>query len=346
MQDISPSYRSDACCEPRRDWLKVVRAYREPDVTRSVIEILITAIPLVALWFLAWLALSVSYLLTLLLTVPAAGLMVRLFLIQHDCGHGAFFRTRRTNNWVGRIIGVFTLTPYDLWQVKHAMHHATSGNLCERGDGDVATLTVEEYQARPFLGRLMYRLYRHPVVMFGLGPAYLFLLNHRVPTGSQFMNAYWPWASAMGTNLGIALVAGTLIWMVGLGPFLAVQLPITLLAATIGVWLFYIQHQFEDTYWTERDGWDHQDAALYGSSYYDLPPVLRWFTANIGIHHVHHLYSRVPFYRLDKILKDHPELTQIRRMTLLESLSTIGLSLWDEQRQRLVRFNEVHPATS
>ncbi|MFM1815685.1 MAG: hypothetical protein RLZ98_2380 [Pseudomonadota bacterium] len=328
----------------RSDWTKILKPYRTPCNRRSIFELLVTVAPLVGLWTLAWLALQVSYVLTLALAVPAAGLLVRLFLIQHDCGHGAFFTSRKANTWLGRVLGVFTLTPYDLWQRKHALHHATSGNLGERGMGDVATLTVAEYRARSWWGRLVYRLYRHPVIMFGLGPAYLFLLNHRLPSGMMLNNGLWPWVSAMGTNVGIAGVAVFLAWCVGWQAFLLVQLPITLLAASIGVWLFYIQHQFEDTYWASSEDWNHQDAALLGSSYYELPRILRWFTANIGVHHVHHLTSRIPFYRLQKILRDHPELRNLRRMTLRDSLRTVGLSLWDEHRQRLVRFSDVRMA--
>ena len=323
-----------------RDWTKLLRHHCRPDHRRSAIEIAATVIPLIALWILAWLALSVSIFLTLLITVPAAGFLVRLFLIQHDCGHSALFKQRHINHWVGRVIGVFTLTPYDVWRHKHTIHHATSGNLHHRGTGDVRTLTIEEYQALPFWSRLQYRLYRHPLVLFILGPAYIFLLQHRIPSGLMKTGQYWPWISAMTTNLAIAFVCTIMIWLVGLYPFLIIQLPITLLAASIGVWLFYIQHQFEDTYWAEEPQWNHQEAALFGSSYYDLPHILRWTTANIGIHHVHHLLSRIPFYRLDDILKEHPELRNIRRLTLWDSIATINLSLWDERNKRLVTFRQ------
>lgn len=336
--------RSSAVCSPptlHRDWTKTLKSYREPSLSRSILEILFTIVPFVALWATAWFALSISYVLTLALTLPAAGLLVRLFMIQHDCGHGAFFRNRNANKWVGRVLGVFTLTPYDVWQYKHAQHHATSGLLDKRGIGDVATLTVEEYRARNLWGKLVYRLYRHPIVMFGLGPSYLFVLNHRLPSGMMWKNGYWPWLSTMTTNLGILAVCALMIWLVGLEAFLMVQIPITLLASSIGVWLFYIQHQFEDTYWESAPKWDHQDAALLGSSYYELPTVLRWFTANIGIHHVHHLMSRIPFYRLHQILKDYPELRNLRRINFVQSLSTIGLGLWDEHQKRMIRFRDL-----
>ncbi len=314
--------------------------YREPNHLRSAVEIAITILPLFLLWAIIWLALDVGYWIGLVLVVPAAGFLVRLFMIQHDCGHGAFFRSRLANDWVGRIIGVLTLTPYDCWRRAHAIHHATSGNLDRRGVGDIDTLTVREYQSRSTWDQLRYRLYRHPLVLFGLGPAYLFLLQQRLPVG--FMRDGWrPWLSAMATNLAIALVCAVLIWAVGLGTFLLVHLPITLLGASIGVWLFYVQHQFADTFWAHNEDWDVREAALYGSSHYDLPAVLRWFTANIGMHHVHHLSSRIPFYRLPQALRAHPEIARIGRITLRESLRCVRLTLWDETNRRLISFQEL-----
>jgi acyl-lipid omega-6 desaturase (Delta-12 desaturase) len=296
-------------------------------------------------WVLMWAALSTGYWVGLLLAVPAAGFLVRLFMIQHDCGHGSFFRRRRANDWVGRVIGVLTLTPYDFWRHSHALHHANSGNLDHRGFGDVDTLTVREFLALSRWHKLMYRLYRNPIVMFGVGPMYLFVLQHRLPVG--LMRSGWHfWLSTMATNLGIAVLAATMVWLVGLGPFLLVQLPITLLAGSIGVWLFYIQHQFEDTFWARDEGWNFHEAALHGSSHYELPSVLRWFTANIGVHHVHHLCSRIPYYRLPRVLRDHPELAAVGRLTLRESLRCVRMVLWDEGRRRLISFREMHILTS
>ena len=277
---------------------------------------------------------------SLLITVPAAGFLVRLFMIQHDCGHGAFFRHRLANDWVGRIIGVLTLTPYDFWRQAHAVHHASSGNLDRRGLGDVTTLTVREYLALSFWGRLRYRLYRHPIVMFVIGPVYLFVLRQRLPIG-MLRDGWRPWISTMATNCAIALVAAVLIWFVGIGPFLLVHLPITLISGSIGVWLFYVQHQFDPTFWAREDEWTLHQAALYGSSYYDLPAILRWFTANIGVHHVHHLCSRIPYYRLPKALRDYPELKGVSRLTLLQSFRCVRLVLWDESGRRLISFREM-----
>ncbi|HEX5847016.1 MAG TPA: fatty acid desaturase [Rhodoplanes sp.] len=319
---------------------RILARYREPSHFRSAVEIATTILPFVLLWATMWFVLDLGYWIGLVLAVPAAGFLVRLFMIQHDCGHGAFFRQRLANDWVGRVIGVLTLTPYDCWRRAHAIHHATSGNLDRRGVGDIDTLTVNEYRSRSRWGRLRYRMYRHPFVMFAVGPAYLFLLQQRVPVG--FMRAGWrPWLSAMATNLAIVLASATVIWFVGLGPFLLIHLPITLLGASIGVWLFYVQHQFAETSWAHDDSWDVHEAALRGSSHYDLPVILRWFTANIGIHQVHHLCSRIPFYRLPQALRDHPELAWIGRITLGESLRCVRLTLWDETRRRLISFREL-----
>ncbi len=298
-----------------------------------------TAVPFAALWVGASIISQTSIVLALVLAVLAAGFMVRLFMIQHDCGHGALFSSRSANDWVGRVIGVFTLTPYDFWRQSHALHHAGSGNLDRRGIGDIEMLTVREYQASSWQGQIRYRLYRHPLVMFGLGPAWLFICQYRLPFGLMRAGAV-PWSSTLITNLGIAIPTAALIWLIGFWPFIAVQLPITLMAATTGVWLFYVQHQFEDTHWASEEEWDFQHSALHGSSHYDLPAVLRWFTGNIGIHHVHHLSSKVPFYRLPEVLKDHPVLRDIGRITFWQSLSLTNLVLWDESAKRLISFRE------
>ena len=328
------------CPSDARSWTQILARYRTPSSVRSIVELAITAGPLALLWLLMWATLDLGYWLCLLLAVPAAGFLVRLFMIQHDCGHGAFFRQRLANDWIGRLIGVLTLTPYDFWRRTHAIHHSTSGNLDRRGTGDIDTLTVHEYLARSRWGRLRYRVYRHPIVMFGIGPAYLFIVQHRLPVG--LMRAGWqPWLSAMATNIAIAALVTTIIWFIGVGAFLLVHLPIMLLAASIGVWLFYVQHQFEDTVWAHDRAWNLHEAALHGSSYYRLPHVLRWFTANIGAHHIHHLCSRIPSYRLPCVLRDFPELSGISQLTLVQSFKCVRLVLWDEDQQRLISFREV-----
>lgn len=312
--------------------------YQRPSHRRSAFEIAVTAAPLAALWTLALFAVNRGWWWGVVLTVPAAVFLVRLFMIQHDCGHASFFRSPTANAWTGRIIGVLTATPYDYWRRTHAIHHATSGNLDRRGLGAVDTLTVEEYRARPWLLRVAYRLYRHPLVMFGLGPGYMFVLQHRAPIG--LMREGRAWLSVLGNNLGLALLIVPQVLLAGPTAFLAVHLPIVVLAASIGVWLFYLQHQFEGAYWARNDRWTLHDAALRGSSYLHLPPVLRWFTANIGAHHVHHAGSKIPFYRLPKVMDDHPQLKTMSRITLADSFRAMRLSLWDEAHGRLVSFRE------
>lgn len=322
-----------------RDLLKVLARYREPDHGRSVFELAVTAIPFVVLCAAAWWVLPISYWLSLAFVVPAAIFLLRLFMIQHDCGHGAFFRRRSVNDWVGRILGVLTFTPYDVWRRSHATHHATSGNLDKRGIGDVDTHTVREYRSMPRWRRIAYRLHRHPLILFGIGPVYYFLLRNRLPVGiSQGDRRFW--VSAMGTNIAIFSTAGILIYFLGAGPFLLVQLPVIILASSIGVWLFYVQHQFENTYWADDDDWNVHDAALHGSSHYHLPGLMGWLTAHIGVHHVHHLSSRIPYYRLPQVLQDIPEFAPIGRMTLLQSLGCVKLHLWDEDQRRLISFSE------
>ncbi len=341
---MEPLTTIDITAEPRA-LKRTLGDYRTPRLARSVLELMATAIPFAALWILMWATLSAGYWLGLLFAVPAAGFLVRLFMIQHDCSHGSFFPSRAANDWVGRAIGVLTLTPYDLWRHSHALHHASSGNLDRPRIGGIDTLTVREFQGLPLRQRLRYRLYRHPLVLFGLGPTYLFLLDHRLPVG--FMRAGWmPWLSTMSTNAAIALLVTAMIWLVGVIPFLLVQLPITLLASSIGVWLFYVQHQFEETLWEHEDDWTFHETALHGSSHYDLPGPLRWLTANIGIHHVHHLCSRIPSYRLPEVLRDHPQLRHIGRLTLSQSLASVPLVLWDEEKRRLVSFAEERTATT
>ena len=319
------------------DLTRALLRYRDPDLRRALFEIGVTVIPLVLLWSLMWLSLDVGYWLTLLLALPTAGFMVRLFIIQHDCGHGAFFANSAANAWLGRVLGVFTLTPFDYWKRNHAIHHGTSSNLDRLGIGDIDTLTVEEYRGKSRLGRFLYRCYRSAPVMFVIGPAYMFFLQHRLPL-HQMRQGWRPWVSTMATNLAIAAMVVGLAWLLGLKPFLMVHLPVMALAASMGVWLFYVQHQFEDVRWARGAEWGHHDAAMLGSSHYDLPAPLRWLSGNIGIHHIHHLNSRIPYYRLPSVLKDHPELKAVGRVTLRDSLRLARLSLWCERQQKLVSF--------
>jgi omega-6 fatty acid desaturase (delta-12 desaturase) len=335
---------ADSIVSGAKGWAGRLGAYKKPDNRRATFELVVTVVPLAAVWFLMWALSGASPLLSLLLAPAAGALLVRLFMIQHDCGHGAFFSSRRTNDWTGRVLGVMTLTPYDFWRHSHALHHAGSGNLDRRGIGDIDTLTVDEYLARDRWGRMRYRLYRHPLVMFGIGPAYLFLLQHRLPLGAMG-KGIMPWASTQLTNLGvIALVAG-LAWLTGPSTFILVHVPMVIIGSAIGVWLFYIQHQFEGTYWERETQWSHSDSALHGSSFYDLPKVLMWVTGYIGVHHVHHLSSRIPFYRLPDVLAEHPEIRKIGRITLTESLGSVWLTLWDPERKMMVPFSALKPAS-
>jgi len=300
-------------------------------------------VPLVGIWVVLWFLLHAGTVLSgiafVLLLLPGGGLMVRLFILQHDCGHGSMFGSKFVNDWVGRFLGVFTFTPYDYWRKLHAGHHATSGDLDRRGVGDIDTLTVAEYKAKSKLGKLRYRLYRNPFVMFGLGPAYMFLLRHRLPVGAM-KEGLTGWISTLATNVGIVVMTLLLIKFAGLGAFVLIQLPMVVLGASIGVWLFYVQHQYEETYWDTRPEWSRENGALQGSSYYDLPKPIMWITGYIGIHHVHHLSSRIPFYKLPKVIKAHPELKEIGRLKFWESLRCVHLALWDENSKKLISFSD------
>lgn len=321
-------------------WLKILAGYRKPDTARSLYELVVTVVPFVVIWAAASVAVHFGYWLGLILVVPAAAFLLRLFMLQHDCGHGSFFGRRRWDDWTGRAIGVLTLTPYDYWRRAHATHHASAGNLDERGVGDIMTLTVSEYRALASRGKLAYRLYRNPLVMFGLGPAFLFLLKQRLPFGMMRSGAM-PWVSTMATNAAVVTLAVLLIWIMGIAPFFLIHLPVVLLAGSAGVWLFYVQHQFEDTHWSKPPEWSFPHAAIHGASYYDLPAPLCWITCNIGIHHVHHLSSKVPFYRLPEVLRDFPELASRGRIGMRDSLRCVRLILWDEDAQQLVSLREI-----
>ena len=315
-----------------------IHPFRQASNRRAVYEIVLTGALFIAGWCAMALLTQVSYWLVIGLALPTGGLLVRLFIIQHDCGHGAMFSSRRVNDWTGRVLGAVTMTPYDLWRHSHAHHHAGSGHLDKRGQGDITTLTVQEYRELTPLRRLAYRAYRHPLVMFGIGPFYLFVLQHRLPLNAM-ASGIMPWASTMATNAAIFVASALLIWFMGWQSFLLVHLPVVWVGASAGVWLFYVQHQFEQTSWEQDPDWSHTAAALHGSSFYDLPRPLMWITGNIGIHHLHHLCSRVPFYRLPKALDAVPELKTLGRLTLWQSIRCVRLTLWDDEQKRLVPFS-------
>jgi omega-6 fatty acid desaturase (delta-12 desaturase) len=326
--------------ETIEQWNKILEPYLGADTRRSVTQILTSVIPFALLWYLAYRSLSVSYWLTLLLAVPAAGFLIRMFIIQHDCGHGSFFQSRTARDWVGRCIGVVLLTPYDYWKRTHAYHHAHSGDLDFRGFGDVDTFTVAEYLSWPRAKRLRYRLYRHPLVLFGVAPFYQFLIKHRFPADvpRQWKQA---WRSVWWTNLAIAGVVAVMWMAVGLWPFLMVQIPVTLIGSTVGVWMFYVQHQYEDTYWHRHEDWDYYDASLYGSSYLVLPKPLQWLSGNIGVHHVHHMSARIPNYKLQQVHDENQEFHVVTKIRFRDTLKLINLALWDEENRKLIRFRDL-----
>jgi omega-6 fatty acid desaturase (delta-12 desaturase) len=289
------------------------------------------------MWALMYWSLSVSYFLTLALALPTAFMMIRLFIIQHDCGHGSFLKSPRVTDTIGAFLGVLTLTPYSYWRKTHAVHHATSGNLEHRGFGDIDTITVAEYRALSPFKRFRYRVYRHPLVLFGIGAILHFLIAHRLPV---IVPKHWKRerASILWTDVGLATFFTLGGLTIGFGEFFSIWLPYTLIACPIGVWLFYVQHQFEPTYWEHDPNWQYDLAALEGSSYYALPRWLQWLTGHIGLHHVHHLNPRIPNYRLQEALDAHPDLQRVTRLTFRESLKCVSLALWDEEQRRLVPF--------
>ena len=299
-----------------------------------------TAIPFFAIVAAMFATVNTAYWITILLAVPAGGLLVRFFIIQHDCGHGSFFSKRIANDTMGRIMSVLTLAPYELWRREHAQHHATSGNLDKRGVGDITTLTIREYLALSPFHRFIYRIYRNPLFLFGFGVPVFFVLLQRSPWFHPYP-AREAWRSVMSLNMALAVVYGPMIYYAGAATFFMVALPMLHVATAAGGWLFYVQHQFEETQWDGADEWSFQAAALHGSSYYALHPVLNWFTGNIGLHHIHHLNSMIPNYRLVDCMKANPELGEINRLTLWESLKCANLKLWDEDSRTLVTFRDV-----
>ena len=311
--------------------------YRQSNARTATLQLITTLALFALLCGAMYHSLKVGYWLTLLLSLPTAGLVLRLFIIQHDCGHGSFYASTTANTWLGRLLSLFTLTPYAYWRRLHALHHASSSNLDKRGYGDIDTLTVAEYNALPFLKRLGYRIYRNPFFLMAIGGPIHFVVLQRLPLAFKKPSLAM-WASVMGLNLSMVLFYGSLIWYIGLNSFLACAIPVTIISCSVGVWLFYIQHQFEDTIWDKEENWDRKTTALYGSSYYALPKILQWFTGNIGIHHVHHLCSAIPNYRLQQCLDAAPELKEINALTLRESFQYATLSLWDEDCRKLVPF--------
>jgi len=320
------------------DWKKDISAYERSSMRRSVWQLVNTVLPFIALWYLAYLSLSVSYWLTLALTIPATGFLIRIFIIFHDCCHHSFFKSRKANVVVGNLTGLLTLFPYDRWKYEHAVHHATSSNLNKRGTGDIWTLTVEEYLELSPMRKMGYRLYRNPIVMFGLGPIYIELIEYRSNRKGagrkERLNTHL-------TNLGLCAIIALLCWVVGWQAFLLVEGPILYFAGAAGIWLFYVQHQFEDTYFERSDKWQYVNAALQGSSFYKLPKVLQWLTGNIGFHHIHHLGPRVPNYYLQRLHESCTSLQNVPTVTLWSSLRSLRFRLWDENRKKFLGFRDI-----
>ena len=316
-------------------WQAIVAKYQNPDLRRSIWQVINTVVPYFALLVAMYFSLGYSYWLTLLLALPAGGLLTRIFIIFHDCGHGSFFKSMRANNILGMICGLLVFVPYYQWRFEHAIHHATSGDLDRRGTGDITTLTVQEYLARSRWERFKYRVYRNPFVLLGVGPAYTFLISQRFTlAGARKRERY----SVYYTNLIILAIVVTMSLTIGLTTYLLIQLPVALIGATAGIWMFYIQHQFDGTYWEHHEDWDYATAALRGSSYFKLPKVLQWFTGNIGLHHIHHLSSRIPNYALQQCHDENPVFQEVTTITLWSSLKSLRLNLWDEERRQLVGF--------
>jgi len=320
--------------------MTAMRQFKKPILRRSVWQLVNTLLPYFALWGVMIWALSVSYWITLALAVVAAGFLARTFIIFHDCTHGAFMRSARANQLVGFLTGVLTFTPYGQWRHQHVLHHATSGDLDRRGIGDIWTLTVEEYTSASYWRRLSYRIVRNPIVLFVAAPLYLFLIHHRIPSHKVARRDRRGVLLTNGVLLGIVLVMSSTI---GFGSYLLIQLPVILCAGILGVWLFYVQHQFEGVYWERSADWDFETAALRGSSFYKLPKVLQWFTGNIGFHHVHHLCPSIPNYNLERCHEVVPLFRQIKPVTLFSSMKSLTYRLWDERQKRLVGFGQLRP---
>lgn len=324
---------------PKPDWYQETDVYARPDLRIALRQLLTTLIPYLLLLTLMGYIIhrGLSYGITLALAVPATALYARIFIFFHDCTHGSFLPSPRLNRNIGYLCGILTFTAFHDWRRSHSAHHIAAGDLDRRGIGDITIMTVAEYRAAPWLQRLAYRLYRHPLIMFGIGPAFYFLLRNRYPTkGAKKVDRF----SVLGTNLAIAAIIITASLTIGFRTYLLIQLPVLLFGATLGIWLFYVQHQFEGVYWARHDEWDPNRVALEGASFYQLPRWLQWATGNIGFHHVHHTRPGIPNYHLQACHLQIPALRAVQPLTLRSSLKSLRLRLWDEQGRRLISFKE------
>ncbi len=321
-----------------RAWQRAVAKYRRPHHGHSIWQVVNTVGPYIGLWFLMVFSLEISYWITLALALPAAGFLIRSFIISHDCGHGAFFRSRRANTIMGTITALFAFTPYEQWRHEHAVHHASGGDLDNRGIGDIWTMTVEEYANAPLRRRIRYRIHRSPWVMFTIGAFLQFMILQRFPRRPMTAREK---KSIYVTDGLIVVVSTGMCLLIGWQAFLKIQIPVMMLASTLGVWLFYVQHQFEGVHWSRHEEWEFATGAVEGSSFYKLPRVLQWITGSIGYHHIHHLSPKIPNYYLEKCYRENPMFQKVRSITLRSSLKSLTFRLWDEELQKLVGYRGV-----
>jgi omega-6 fatty acid desaturase (delta-12 desaturase) len=321
------------------NWREALAPYTQPDLRRSMLDVATSVVPYVALWVLMYLALSRwgSYPVALLLSIPAAGFLVRSYIVFHDCAHGSFLRSKRANAWLGTSMGLLVFETFACWRHAHAVHHATAGDLGRRGVGDLPTLTVAEYQARSKRGQRLYRVFRHPAVMFGIGPIFALIVQPRIVPRTARPRIK---RRVLATDAALLVLVTGLCLLIGWRDYLLIQTPIVMLAGAAGIWLFYVQHQFDDVYWERGEQWSYVDAALHGSAYLKLPKVLQFFSGNIGLHHVHHLSARVPNYNLQRAHDDLPMFHNVPTLSLADGLKTVRLKLYDEDRRRMVTFAE------
>lgn len=336
---IEPPTSTSAVRVAERDaWKQIVAKYQIPSTPRAVWQIVNTLVPYGLLWYLMYQSLAVSWWLTMFLAVLAGAFLIRIFIIFHDCGHGSFFKSRHSNDVVGFIAGLLTLTPYYHWRWEHNIHHASAGHLDKRGTGDVWTMTVQEYLETSRWKRFAYRLARNPFVLFGIAPLFLFLVLQRFPAKNanprERHSVWWMNMAILGMAVGLG-------WAFGVINYLIIQLTVMLVAGAAGVWMFYVQHQFEDVYWERGDNWDFTAAALQGSSFYKLPRILQWFSGNIGFHHIHHLSPRIPNYNLQRCHESDPLFQKIKPITFCSSLKSLTFRLWDEERKKLVGYRRI-----
>jgi len=322
----------------KTSWIKIIGKYNHPDSLKSWLQFSINLVLYCIGWFLMYESLSLSYWITFGLSLPVAGILVRLFIIYHDCGHGSYFKSQKLMDVVGIFIGILTFTPYYSWSTFHQIHHETAGNLDKRGIGDVWTMTVTEYLESSLWKKIVYRFYRNPVTMFGIGPLFVFLIGNRFTTKSMDNKGR---LAVYITNAGLLFFAVSMSLLLGVKAFLLIQFPIIYMAGIFGFWLFYVQHQFDPTYWTRTEGWDYKKVALEGSSYYRLPKILQYFTGNIGFHHIHHLSPMIPNYHLSKCHRENSMFTGIKPLKFWPAFRTVTFRLWDEKKQEMISFRKL-----